>query len=87
MGPPARGEWGVSPPNPTTFTLDNPTRDGHAFSIGLVWRALPGLQLGVGLSRNWFELVDIQTSRTVPPSNAKGHGGMTLVSLDAAWRF
>ena len=67
------------------FTLENPSRDQKSISFGARWWCTPKVRLGFGFERLWFELVDIQTSGTVPPSNAKGHGGMSMFGLDVTW--
>jgi len=70
-----------------TVTLDNPSRDQHGVSLGLRWRINPGWQVGLAFVRNWFEMVNVQTSVTNPPSNAKGRGANTEIAFDLTWKL
>ena len=70
-----------------TFTLDNPSRDQHGVGMGARWQAFDEVRLGLAMVRNWFDLVDIQRSRSVPPTNLKGHGGALEVGFDVEWQL
>ena len=76
-----------SPIPDTTFTLENPSRDQHGVSLGLRWRITPKVRIGLAFVRNWFDLVDVQTSVTNPPSNAKGHGANSELGIDLTWKL
>lgn len=56
-----------------TYTLDNPSRDQRGISFGVRWKPLDRHRFGFAVVRNWFDLVDVQTSMSTPPANAKGH--------------
>jgi len=65
-----------------TYTLDNPSRDQRGISFGVRWRPLPRHRFGLAIVRNWFDLVDVQTSMSTPPANAKGHATNFEVGFD-----
>ena len=70
-----------------TFTLDNPSRDQHGVGLGARWQASDKVRLGLAMVRNWFDLVDVQESRSVPPTNLKGHGGALEIGFDVEWQL
>ena len=76
-----------SPIPEETYTLQTPARDSYGLTGGIRWQATDSLRVGLALSRIWFELVNVQTSRTKPPTNGKGYGGLTYVSIDAGYTF
>ena len=76
-----------SPIPKETFSIDTPTTDLHGVSTGLRWQATEGLRVGLGFVRNWYELIDVQESRTDPPSNVKGHGGNTELGFEISYRL
>jgi len=74
-------------PIPTsTLSLDNITRSHNGISMGVRWRALKWLQVGLTYQRTWYELLNIQDSVLNPPVNGKGHGSMQHVALDLAFK-
>ena len=74
-----------SPIPDKTYTLDNPSRDQRGVSFGVRWKPLDKHRFGLAIVRNWFDLVDVQTSISTPPSNAKGHGANFEVGFDYTW--
>ncbi|MBU0550644.1 outer membrane protein transport protein [Myxococcota bacterium] len=70
-----------------TFTLDNPSRDQRGISVGFRWQASENLRLGGAFVKNWFDLVDVQTSLGTPPSNVKGYGANTEIGFDVDYTF
>ncbi len=70
-----------------TFTLENPSRDQLGFSLGARWRINPHHRIGMSVVRNWFDLVDVQTSLSTPPNNIKGHGSNFEVGLEYEWHL
>ncbi|MBM4372176.1 MAG: TonB-dependent receptor [Deltaproteobacteria bacterium] len=71
-----------SPIPDETYTLDNPSRDQRGISLGVRWQPLKRHRFGLAIVRNWFDLVDVQTSRAIPPANAKGHATNFEVGFD-----
>ena len=57
------------------------------FSLGARWRINDNWRVGLGLVRNWYNLIDIQDSITDPPSDLKGAGGITSGALDVTYTF
>jgi long-subunit fatty acid transport protein len=76
-----------SPVPQQSVGLENPVGDRLGIATGLRWQLRPDLRLGLGILRNWFDMMDIQDSITTPPTNAKGHGGITSMTFDVDWRL
>jgi len=74
-----------SPIPEETFAVDTPTEDLIGFSAGARWQATERLKLGLGGIRNWYDLFDIQGSKTDPPTNIKAFGGITGLAFDVSW--
>lgn len=70
-----------------TFSLENPSRTQYGISLGARWQISEDVKLGLAAVRNWFQQVDVQTSVTNPPSNAKGHGAAVELGFDIMWRL
>ena len=68
-----------------TYTLDNPGRDQFGISFGVRWKPLEKHRFGLAFLRNWFDLVDVQTSMGMPPANAKGHAAAFEFGFDYSW--
>lgn len=68
-----------------TYSLDNPTTDQLGVALGARWQVKPRLRLGFSVYRNWFNLIDVQESQSVPPSNVKGHAAVTSLGFDVDW--
>lgn len=71
----------------TTYSLDNPTTDQLGVSVGGRWAVTQQVKLGLSVYRNWFNLIDVQESQGIPPSNVKGHGAVTSVGFDVNWKL
>ena len=69
----------------STYTLDNPSQDQRGISFGVRWRPLKKHRFGFAIVRNWFDLVDVQTSMSTPPANAKGHATNFEFGFDYTW--
>lgn len=75
-------------PTPTaTYSIQTPSRDSKGVAVGTRWQATPSIRLGAAFNRIWFDLVDIQDSLTLPPTNVKGHGGMLYFAGDLTYSF
>ncbi len=75
-------------PTPTaTYSIQTPSRDSKGVAVGTRWQATPSIRLGAAFNRIWFDLVDIQDSQTLPPTNVKGHGGMLYFAVDMSYSF
>jgi long-subunit fatty acid transport protein len=75
-------------PTPTaTYAIESPARDSQGVAAGFRWQATDRLRVGAALNRIWFDLTDIQDSRTTPPTNAKGYGGMVYFGADVSYRL
>ena len=70
-----------------TYTLDNPTTKQYGVGLGIRWQCTDEVRLGLAMVRNWFEMLDVQTSVGTPPSNFKGHGSNFEIGFDIDWRF
>jgi long-chain fatty acid transport protein len=70
-----------------TYSLDNPSTDQYGISLGSRWQVSENVRLGLAFVRNWSKLVDVQDSQSVPPSNAKGHGGSYEFGFDLSWKI
>jgi len=70
-----------------TYSLENPSRDQFGISGGVRWQAMEHHRFGLALIRNWFDLVDVQDSLSVPPTNVKGHGATVNLGLDYTWKM
>lgn len=61
-------------PIPTrTYSLDNPSTDQKGVSWGARWQINPHWRISLCFVRNWYDLVNVQDSQGIPPSNIKGH--------------
>lgn len=76
-----------SPIPKTSFSLENPTQNLKGVSLGIRWQLTPDFRFGLGMVRNWYDLIDIQVSQGMPPSNVKGHGGNTEFSFDLTYKL
>jgi long-chain fatty acid transport protein len=65
-----------------TYSLDNPSTDQRGVAVGLRWQATETHRFGLAFVRNWFDLIDVQESISVPPTNVKGWGANSELGLD-----
>ena len=70
-----------------TYSFNNPSTNQNGVSLGIRWQCTDDVRLGLAIVRNWFQLVNVQTSTSTPPSNAKGHGANFEVGFDIDWKF
>ena len=65
-----------------SYSLENPSRDQLGVSLGTRWHINDRWFVTLSMVRNWFNLVDVQTSQSLPPTNAKGNGDNFEVGFD-----
>lgn len=80
-------QYDTSPIPERTLSLDNLNRDLQSVAVGVRWRIIERLRVGFTFMRSWLAAVDVQDSVMSPPTNMKGHGGMTHFAMDAMYRF